>query len=100
MSPPGTGIPGLSLDDAGRCRNASHGPDSLLYPPAIFGRPILELAIEPEIMGPVMGDVGIELGLPADRDQVGLAIPEDRFGLLRFENDADRHRGNADFVAD
>ena len=43
-------------------------------PPAIFGRPVLEFAVDAEIMGPVMGDVGIELGLPADRDQVGVAF--------------------------
>ncbi len=51
-------------------------------------------------MGPVMGDVGIELGLPADRDQVGLAVLQNRFRLLRFENDANRHRRDAHLVAD
>src|ERR1700704_554805 len=72
-------------DDAGRGRKAFHGPDPLLQPPAIFGRPILELAVDAKIMGPVMGDVGIVLRLPADRDQIGVAFFEHRFGLLGFE---------------
>ncbi len=49
-----------------------HGSDALFEPPAIFPRPVLEFSVDPEIMGPVMGDVGVELGLPPDRDQIGL----------------------------
>ena len=51
-------------------------------------------------MGPVVSDVGIVLRLPADGDQVRLAFPEDRFGLLGLEDDAHRHRGDADLFAD
>ncbi len=51
-------------------------------------------------MRPVMGDVRIELGLPADRDEIGLLVLKDCFRLLCFENDANRHRCNADFLAD
>ena len=51
-------------------------------------------------MGPVMRDVGVELGLPPDRDQVSLPVLQDRFRLLRFEDDADRHRRDAHLLAD
>lgn len=97
---PGIGIPRRSLDHPDRGGEPFHGSDALLEPPTIFGGPILELPVDAEIMGPVMGDVGIELGLPANRDQVGLPVLQNRFRLPRFENDADRHRRNADFVAD
>ena len=80
------------LHRTGRRGKPFHGPDALLQPPAIFRRPILEFAVDAEIMGPVMGDVGIVLGLPADRDQIGLAFLQDRFRLLGLEDDADRHR--------
>lgn len=60
----------------------------------MFGRPVLEAAVNAEVMRPVMGDVGIELRLPADRDEIGLSVLEDAFSLPRFENDADRHGRN------
>src|SRR5471030_1264602 len=89
----------LSLDDPGRCGAAFDGSNSLLQPPSIFGSPLLELPVDAEIMGPVLGDIGIELGLPADRDEVGLPILKDGLSLLRLENDADRHRGDAHLLA-
>src|ERR1700675_3463608 len=85
------------LDDAGRRRKTFDGSNALLEPPAEFGRPVLEFAVEAEIVRPVLRDVGIELRLSADRDQVGLLVLQDGFRLLRFENDADRHRRDADF---
>ena len=72
----------MSRDDPGRCRERFDGANSFLEPPSKFGGPILELVVDAEIMGPVLCDVGIELGLPADRDEIGLAIPQDRFSLL------------------
>src|SRR5580692_761761 len=93
-------ILGMMLDDPGRCGESLHGSNSLLEPPSIFRIPVLELAVDPEIMGPVLRNIGIELGLPADRDEVGLPICQDGFSLLRFENDADRHRCDADLLAD
>ena len=67
----------MSLDDPGRRGEPFDGSNSLLEPPAEFGSPILELPVDAEIMGPVLGDVGIELGLPADRDEVGLPVLQD-----------------------
>ena len=90
----------MSLDGPGRCREPFDGSNSFLEPPSKFRRPILELPVDAEIMGPVLRDIGIELGLPADSDEVGLAILQDGFGLLCFENNADRHRRDADVVAD
>src|SRR6266568_3446406 len=72
------------LDDPGRCGEPFDGANSLFEPPAIFGRPVLEPAVKSEIMGPVLRDVGIELRLPADGDEVGLPLLQDRFGLLGF----------------
>src|ERR1700722_19710903 len=95
-----TAIGCVSLDDAGRRGKAFDGANALLEPPAKFGGPVLELAVETEIVGPVLRDIGIELGLPADRDEVGLAILQDGFGLLSFQNDADRHRRDARLLAD
>src|SRR5450755_3709502 len=90
----------MSLDDAGRRGESFDGSNSLLEPPSKFGSPILELPVDAEIMGPVLGDIGIELGLPADRDEVGLAILQDGFGLLCLENNANRHRRDAHVVTD
>src|SRR5258708_6321753 len=100
VSPLGVAASRLSLDDPGRRGKSFDGSNALLEPPAIFGRPVFEFAVEAEIMGPVMGDVRIELGLPADRDEIGLPVRQNCFGLLGFENDADRHRCDADFVLD
>ena len=71
-----------SLDDPRRRREPFDGANSLLEPPSKFGIPVLELAVDAEIMRPVLRDIGIELGLPADRDQVGLSFLQDGFGLL------------------
>src|SRR6476660_1258736 len=90
----------MSLDDPGRRGEPFYGSNSLLEPPSIFGSPILELSVDAEIMGPVLRDIGIELGLPADCDQIGLPVLQDCLCLLRFENDANRHRGDARFLAD
>ena len=90
----------MSLDDPGRCGEPFNGSGSLLEPPSIFGGPILELSIDTEIVGPVLCDIGIELRLPTDSDEIGLPILQDCFSLLRFENDADRHRCNAHLLAD
>src|SRR4051812_6529671 len=76
------------LHFAGRAGKPFHRPDPLLQPPAILRRPVLEFAVDAEIMGPVMGDVGIILRLAADRDQIGLALLQHRFRLLGFEDDA------------
>ena len=51
-------------------------------------------------MGPVLRDIGIELRLPADGDEIGLPILQDCLSLLRFENDANRHRCYAHLLAD
>src|ERR1700736_4280645 len=88
------------LDDTGRRRKTFDGSNALFEPPAEFGRPVLEFPVEAEIMRPMLRDVGIELRLPADGDQVGLSVLQDGFRLLRFENDTDRHRRDADLVAD
>src|ERR1700738_2543839 len=77
-----------------------NGSNSLLKPPSIFGSPILELPVDAEIMGPVLCDIGIELRLPTDSDEVGLPILQDCFSLLRFENYAARHRSDARLLAD
>src|ERR1700686_77898 len=90
----------MSLDDPCRCGEPFNGPNPLLEPPTIFGGPILELPVDAEIMGPVLCDIGVELRLPADRDEVGLLILQDCFSLLRFENDANRHRCYAHVLAD
>ena len=90
----------MSLDDPGRCGEPFNGPNSFLEPPSEFGSPILELPVDAEIMGPVLRDIGIELGLPADSDEVGLALLQDCFGLLCLENNADRHRRDAHVLAD
>ena len=90
----------MSLDDPGRCGERFNGSGSLLEPPSIFGGPILELPIDTEIVGPVLGDIGIELGLPTDGDEIGLPILQDCLSLLRFEDDADRHRCYARLLAD
>ena len=66
------------LDDAGRRRKTFDGSNALLEPPAEFGRPVLELLVDAEIMRPMLRDVGIELGLPADRNQIGLPVLQDR----------------------
>src|SRR6202035_5188318 len=95
-----TAIGRISFDDAGRRGEAFDGANALLEPPAIFGGPVLEFAVETEIVGPVLCDIGIELGLPADGDEVGLTILQDGFGLLGFQNDADRHRRDARLLAD
>src|SRR5260370_34059447 len=89
----------MSLDDPGRSGEPFNGSNSLLKPPSIFGSPILELPIDTEIMGPVLCDIGIELRLPTDSDEVGLSILQDCFSLLRFENHADRHRRDAHLPA-
>ena len=90
----------MSLDDPGWRGEPFNGSNSFLKPPSIFGSPILELPVDAEIMGPVLRDIGIELRLPTDSDEVGLSILQDCFSLLRFENDADRHRRDAHFLAD
>src|SRR5450759_1431766 len=97
---PGADILCMPLDDPGRCGEPFNGSNSLLEPPSIFGSPVLELPVDAEIMGPVLCDIGIELGLPADSDEVGLPILQDCFSLLRFENDANRHRCYVDVLAD
>jgi hypothetical protein len=51
----------MSLDDPGRCGEPFNGSNSFLKPPSIFGSPILELAVDAEIMVPVLCDIGIEL---------------------------------------
>src|SRR5216684_3305914 len=71
---PGVGISCMPLDDAGRRGEAFNGSNSLLEPPAEFGSPILELPVDAEIVGPVLCDIGIELGLPTDGDEVGLPV--------------------------
>src|SRR6476661_7840413 len=48
-----------SRDGPYRRSEPFHGSNALFEPPAIFSRPILELPVDPEIMGPVMGDVGL-----------------------------------------
>src|SRR5450631_2192348 len=97
---PGVDILCIPLDDPGRRGEAFHGSNPLLEPPSEFRRPILELPVDAEIMGPVLRDIGIELGLPADGDEIGMAILEDGFRLLCLENDANRHRRDADVLAD
>ena len=90
----------MSLDDPGRCGEPFNGPDSLFKPPSIFGSPILELLIDAEIVSPVLRDIGIELRLSTDSNEVGLLILQDCFSLLCFKNDADGHRRYTDVVAD
>src|SRR6476661_6299634 len=90
----------MSFDDTGRRGKPFNGSNSLFEPPSIFGSPILELLVDAEIMGPVLCDIGIELRLPADSNEVGLPILQDCFGLLCLENDADRHRRYAHVLAD
>src|ERR1035437_1081327 len=90
----------MSLDDPGRCREPFNGSNSLLEPPSIFGSPILEPPVDAEIMGPVLCDIGIELRLPTDSDEVGLPILQDCLSLPCFENDANRHRRYARVLAD
>ena len=51
-------------------------------------------------MGPVLCDIGIELRLPTDSDEVGLPILQDCFSLPCFENDANRHLRYARVLAD
>src|SRR3979490_2093041 len=74
VTPLGVDALDMPLDDPGRRGEPFDGSNSLLEPPAIFGSPVLELPVEAEIMGPVLRDVGIELGLPADRDEIGLPV--------------------------
>jgi hypothetical protein len=90
----------MSLDDPGRCGESFNGSNPFLEPPSKFGSPVLELAVDAEIMGPVLCDIGIELRLPTDSDEVGLAILQDCFRLLCLENNANRHRRNAHVLAD
>src|SRR5450759_2101884 len=97
---PGADILCMSLDDAGRCGEPFNGSNSLLEPPSIFGRPIFEPPVYAEIVGPVLCDIGVELRLPTNSDEVRLPILQDRFSLLGFENDANRHRRNAYVLAD
>src|SRR5258708_22520889 len=85
---------------AGRRRKAFQRPDALFEPPAIFGRPVFKTRVDAEIVRPMVGDVGIELRLAADRDEIGLPVLQDRLGLLRLENDADRHGRDIGLVAD
>src|SRR5580704_14830715 len=89
-----------ACDHAGRRRKPFQSPDPLLQPPAKFRRPVLEAAVDAEIMGPVMGDIGIELRLPADGDQVGVAVLQDGLGLLGLQDDADRHGGDVGLLPD
>jgi hypothetical protein len=42
-----------------------------------------------------MGDVGIVWRLAADRDQVSLTLFEDRFSLVRLEDDSDAAKGGS-----
>src|SRR4051794_26628960 len=86
-------------DNASRSRKPFEGPDPLFQPPAIFGRPVLEPRIDAEVVRPMQRDVRIELRLAADRDEIGLSVLQDGFGLLRFENDADGHGRNIRLVA-
>src|SRR3984957_10330813 len=87
-------------DDAGRRGKALQGPDPFLKPPAELRRPVLEAPVEAEVVRPMLGDVGIELRLPADRDQVGLLVLQDGLSLLRLQDDADRHGRDVGFLAD
>src|ERR1700760_4429231 len=77
----------VTRDLSGRRCKSLQRSDPLLQPPAIFRRPVLEARVDAEVVGPVVGDVGIELRLAADRDQIGLAVAQNGFGLLRFEDD-------------
>jgi hypothetical protein len=88
------------LNDPGRCGEPFNRSNSLLEPPSIFWSPILELLVDAEVMGPVLCDIGIEQRLSTDSDEVGLPIRQDCFSLLRFENDANRHRRYAHVLAD
>src|ERR1700730_9742513 len=86
-------------DNAGRRGKAFQRSDSLLEPPTKFGRPLLETAVDAEIVRPVLGNIWIELGLTTDCDEIGLLVLKYGLGLLRFENDADGHSGNISFLA-
>src|SRR5580698_190649 len=84
----------------GRRRKPLQGSDPLLQPPAELRRPILETGVEPEVVLPVQGNVGVELRLPADRDQIGLPVLQDGFGLFRLQDDPDRHGGHPGLLTD
>src|SRR6516162_2639967 len=79
---------------------AFHRFDPLLEPPAILRCPVLEATVDAEIVRPMVGDVGIELRLAANRDEIGLGPLKNGLRLLRLKDDADGHRGNVRFLAD
>src|SRR3954469_13868177 len=78
-------------DGADRRGKTFQGSDPLLEPPAEFRRPILEARVDAEFVRKMVSDIGIELRLAADRDEIGLPFLQDGFGLLRLQNDADGH---------
>src|SRR5579864_5630369 len=68
----------VSYYGARRRGKAFHRLDPFLKPPTILGCPILEAMIDAKIVRPVVGDVGVELRLATDRDEVGLALLNNR----------------------
>src|SRR6185436_175519 len=69
-------------------------------PPAVLLGPARELGIDAEGERGVQRPVGIEQGLAADGDEIGAAGLQRLLGLLRREDEADRHGGDAGFFPD
>ena len=73
-----------------------------LQPPAILLGPGFEhfAAVSAERELRVQRPVRIEQRLAADRDEIGLALRQDIFGLLRMQDQADRDGRDAGLLAD
>src|SRR6185295_16705902 len=69
-------------------------------PPAVLLRPLCEFGIGAERGRSVQRPVGIEERLASDGDEVGAALLQRLLGLLRGEDQADRHGGDTGFFPD
>src|SRR5580704_3197479 len=64
---------------------------SLVQPPAVLGRPHLEVGVAAQLLRRMQRPERIEQRLAADGDQVGVTRLQDRLGLLPVEDQADGH---------
>ena len=69
-------------------------------PPAVLLRPLRQFGIGAERLRGVQRPVGIEQRLAADGDEVGAALLQRLLGLLRGEDQADRHGRDTGFFPD
>src|SRR6266436_1979012 len=68
---------------------------ALVEPPAVLGRPHLEVGVAAQLLCRMQRPERIVERLAADGDQVGIARLQDRLGLRPVEDQADRHGRNA-----